>query len=101
MIIDSKYLYLNIGECLCKAMTIDDKGSPGSCCMANPDHPEDCLCSGTDMDDPTNPGNCCFANSAQCLCNGNYTDVPSKSKIPKNLYWVSKMIYTDSLCQNM
>ena len=53
--------------------------------MANQEHPDDCLCSGTDMDDPTNPGNCCFANLGQRLCNGNYTDVPSKSKITKNL----------------
>ena len=76
---------MNIGQCLCSGMTIDDTRNTGSCCMANPDHPEDCLCSGTDMDDPTNPGNCCFANSGQCLCTGNYTDVPSKSKINKNL----------------
>ena len=36
-----------------------------------------------DIDDPNNPGNCCFKdenNPNQCLCNGNYTDIPNKSK---------------------
>ena len=66
-------------------MTIDDTSNPGTCCMANEEHPDHCLCSGTDMDDATNPGNCCFANSGQCLCTGNYTDVPNKSKVTKNL----------------
>ena len=35
------------------------------------------------IDDPNNPGNCCFkdeSNPNQCLCNGNYTDNPNKSK---------------------
>ena len=70
-------------------MTIDDTSNPGSCCVANQEHPDHCLCSGTDMDDPNNPGNCCFEdanNLGHCLCNAaNYTDDPNKSKINKNM----------------
>ena len=39
------------------------------------------------IDDPNNPGNCCFkdeSNPNQCLCNGNYTDNPNKSKTTMN-----------------
>ena len=40
------------------------------------------------IDDPNNPGNCCFkdeSNPNQCLCNGNYTDNPNKSKTTMNV----------------
>ena len=40
------------------------------------------------IDDPNNPGNCCFKdenNPNQCLCNGNYTDNPNKSKTTMNV----------------
>ena len=40
------------------------------------------------IDDPNNPGNCCFkdeSNPNQCLCNGNYTDIPNKSKTTMNV----------------
>lgn len=84
---------LNKGQCLCNGMTIDDTSNTGTCCMANKEHPDHCLCSGTDMDDPTNPGNCCFANSGQCLCKGNYTDVPSKRCF--NLDWKGDGICDD------